>query len=77
MTKLVTRQIQLIEQLYEFFERVDHSKILDSDTAEKIKKEYNHLIHNYGAEIHSVIRIEEIGWSLLIFQKCRLFSKNN
>ena len=57
MSKLVTRQIQLIEQLYEVFDKfVDQSK-LDSKEVEKIKEEYNMLIKNYGAEIKSVTRI--------------------
>src|ERR671925_2309814 len=57
MSKLVTRQIQLIEQLYEIFDKfVDQSK-LDSKEVEKIKTEYNMLIKNYGAEIKSVTRI--------------------
>ncbi len=56
MSKLVTRQIQLIEQLYDIVEKCDQSK-LDSEQVRKVKKEYNYLIHNYGAEIHSVIRI--------------------
>src|SRR5215218_5315931 len=57
MSRLVTRQIQLIERLYEVFDKfVDQSK-LDSKEVEKIKKEYNMLIKNYGAEIKSVTRI--------------------
>jgi NTE family protein len=56
MTRLITRQIQLIENLYDIFERSDQ---FQSDTSEIriMKKEYSDLIHNYGAEIHSVIRI--------------------
>jgi NTE family protein len=56
MSKLVTRQIQLIEQLYDIVEKCDQSK-LDSKQVMKVKEEYNYLVHNYGAEIHSVIRI--------------------
>jgi NTE family protein len=57
MSRLVTRQIQLIERLYEVFDKfVDQSK-LDSKELKKIKKEYNMLIRNYGAEIKSVTRI--------------------
>src|ERR687898_1146850 len=57
MSRLITRQIQLIEQLYEAFEKfVDHSK-LDPKDVEKIKEEYNTLIENYGAVIKSVTRI--------------------
>lgn len=54
MSRLITRQIQLIEQLYEAFEKfVDHSN-LDPKDVEKIKEEYNTLIENYGAVIKSV-----------------------
>ena len=57
MSRLVTRQIQLIERLYEVFDKfVDQSK-LDSKEVEKIKEEYNMLIENYGAVIKSVTRI--------------------
>ena len=57
MSRLITRQIQLIERLYEVFEKlVDHSK-LDAKEIEKIKEEYNILIENYGAVIKSVTRI--------------------
>jgi NTE family protein len=57
MSKLVTRQIQLIERLYEVFDKfVDQSK-LDSKEVEKIKEEYNMLIKNYGAVTKSVTRI--------------------
>jgi NTE family protein len=57
MSRLVTKQIQLIERLYEVFDKfVDQSK-LDSKEVEKIKEEYNMLIKNYGAEIKSVTRI--------------------
>jgi NTE family protein len=57
MSKLITRQIQLIERLYEVFVKlVDKSK-LDDKEVEKIKSEYNTLIGNYGAVIKSVTRI--------------------
>jgi NTE family protein len=57
MSKLITRQIQLIERLYEVFDKlVDKSK-LDDNEVEKIKSEYNTLIGNYGAVIKSVTRI--------------------
>jgi NTE family protein len=57
MSRLVTRQIQLIERLYEVFDKfVDQSK-LDSKEVKKIKEEYNMLIENYGAVIKSVTRI--------------------
>ncbi len=57
MSRLITRQIQLIERLYEVFDKlVDHSR-LDAKEVERIKEEYNTLIENYGAVIRSVTRI--------------------
>ena len=57
MSRLITRQIQLIERLYEIFEKlVDYSK-LDAKEIERIKEEYNILIENHGAVIKSVTRI--------------------
>src|SRR5918992_6218027 len=57
MSRLITRHIQLIERLYEVFEKlVDQSK-LDPEEIKMIKNEYNTLIENYGAEIKSVTRI--------------------
>jgi NTE family protein len=56
MSKLVTRHIQLIESLYEVFEKFDQSK-LDPEVVKKIKTEYDTLIDNYGAEIRSVTRV--------------------
>ncbi|CAN5195265.1 patatin-like phospholipase family protein [soil metagenome] len=57
MSRLVTRQIQLIERLYDVFEKSDDSKLLTPKEFTKIKKEYNYLVQNHGAEIHSVVRI--------------------
>jgi NTE family protein len=59
MSRLITRQIQLIERLYNIFETggvVDHTK-LDPDEVKKIKTEYNKLIENHGAQILSVTRV--------------------
>lgn len=56
MSKIITRQIQLIEDLYDVFENADQSKI-DKETAERIKKEYERLVNKYGAEILSINRI--------------------
>jgi NTE family protein len=57
MSRLITRHIQLIERLYEIFEKlIDQSK-LDPEEIKMIKNEYNILIENYGAEIKSVTRI--------------------
>ncbi|MBD0359130.1 MAG: patatin-like phospholipase family protein [Nitrososphaeraceae archaeon] len=61
MSRLITRHIQLIERLYEVFEKlVDQSK-LDPEEIKMIKSEYNTLIENYGAEIKSVTRIIRSG----------------
>ena len=58
MSKVMTRQIQLIEKLYDFFEKADNkSRVLSEDVQNKIKKEYHNLVYNYGAEILSVTRI--------------------
>lgn len=61
MSKFITRQIRLIEDLYDVFETADHSKFRRGKI-EYIKDEYGKLVHNYGAEILSVNRIirEEI-----------------
>jgi NTE family protein len=57
ISRFITRQIQLIEKLYEVFEKfVDQSKF-DPGEVEIMKKEYNTLIQNYGAVIKSVTRI--------------------
>ncbi|MGH9977165.1 MAG: hypothetical protein ACRD8Z_15215, partial [Nitrososphaeraceae archaeon] len=59
MSRLITRQIQLLERLYAIFEAkkiVDQSK-LDGDDVREIKAEYNKLIKNRGAQILSVTRI--------------------
>jgi NTE family protein len=57
MSKLITRQIQLIERLYEVFDKLADKSKLDDKEVEKIKSEYNTLIGNYGAVIKSVTRI--------------------
>ena len=57
MSKLLTRQIQLIERLYEVFDKVVDQSKLDPRQVEIIKEEYNMLIENYGAVIKSVTRI--------------------
>src|SRR6185437_13911049 len=57
MSRLITRHIQLIENLYDIVQKkVDMSKI-DPHQLQKIKSEYNTLINNYGAQIKSVTRI--------------------
>ena len=57
MSRLITRQIQLIERLYDIVEKKMDQSTLDPQELEKINAEYNVLIHNYGAEIKSVTRI--------------------
>ena len=57
MSKLITRQIQLIERLYGVFNQFVDQSGLDAKKVAKIKKEYNSLIENYGAVIKSVTRI--------------------
>jgi NTE family protein len=57
MSKLITRQIQLIERLYEVFDKLVDKSNLDDKEVETIKSEYNTLIGNYGAVIKSVTRI--------------------
>jgi len=57
MSKIITKQIELIEHLYEFFERnADPSKIGQTEI-DSIRKQYSKLVSNYGAEILSVRRI--------------------
>jgi NTE family protein len=56
ISRLITRQIQLIERLYGIFDKSDHSKFDPNEVAE-IKSEYDSLIKNYGAQILSVTRI--------------------
>ncbi|MGH9982325.1 MAG: patatin-like phospholipase family protein [Nitrososphaeraceae archaeon] len=59
MSRLITRQIQLIKRLYNIFETdklIDRSKI-NANEVREIESEYNKLIENYGAQILSVVRI--------------------
>lgn len=56
MSGVLTRQIDLIERLYDLFEASGHSGLTEKEAAE-IRSEYNKLVHNRGAEILSVIRI--------------------
>jgi NTE family protein len=57
MSRLITRQIQLIERLYDIVEKKMDQSTMDPQELERIKAEYNALIHNYGAERKSVTRI--------------------
>ena len=76
MSKIMTRQIKLIEGLYDIFEIADLSKV-NSEKIERIKSEYEKIIHNYGAQILTINRIkkERIHESKY-FKKCRFFTKN-
>lgn len=56
MSRYITRQIKLIEDLYDVFETADHLKF-HANKIKHIKEEYGKLVHNYGAEILSVNRI--------------------
>jgi NTE family protein len=57
MSRLITRQIKLIEELYDVFENTRDNLKLHSDKVSFIEKEYNDLINTYGAEILSINRI--------------------
>ncbi len=57
MSRLITRQIKLIEELYDVFENSRENLKLHSDKVSFIEKEYNDLINTYGAEILSINRI--------------------
>lgn len=64
MSRVITRQIQLIEKLYDFFEKTENKdSLVDAgrhgvaDDIEKIRSEYKNLVYNHGAEILSVTRI--------------------
>jgi NTE family protein len=53
ISKLITRQLGLIEDMYQ---ELDFSKI-DSKKLEYIKKEYEQLVNKYGAKILNMTRI--------------------
>jgi NTE family protein len=57
LSKLITRHINLIEKLYDVFEKHTDKNKIDPEEIKTIEKEYNNLIENYGAEIKSVTRI--------------------
>ena len=57
LSKLITRHINLIEKLYDAFEKYADKTKISSDELNNIRNEYDNLIENYGAEIKSVIRI--------------------
>ena len=53
ISKLVTRQLELIENMYS---ELDLSK-MDSNKSKYIKKEYQQLVNKYGAKILNITRI--------------------
>ncbi|MGA9171576.1 MAG: patatin-like phospholipase family protein [Nitrososphaeraceae archaeon] len=57
MSRLITRHIQLIENLYDIVQKKVDPTEIDRHQLEKIKSEYNTLINNYGAQIKSITRI--------------------
>ena len=57
MSRLITRHIQLIENLYDIVQKKVDPTEINRHQLEKIKSEYNTLINNYGAQIKSVTRI--------------------
>ena len=56
LAKFITRQINLIEELYDVFEASDHSKF-NPQKIRFIKEEYDAIVNNHGAEILEVSRI--------------------
>jgi NTE family protein len=57
LSKLITRHINLVEKLYDIFEKYTDKTKIKGDELKAIKEEYANLIENYGAEIKSVTRI--------------------
>jgi NTE family protein len=55
ISKLITRQLELIENMYS---ELDFSK-MDSKKVDRIKKEYQQLVRNYGAKILNITRISK------------------
>lgn len=62
LAKFISRQIRLIEELYDVFESTEHSKF-DRQKIKFIKEEYDAVVNKHGAEILDVSRIsrERIG----------------
>ncbi|HEY7227424.1 MAG TPA: patatin-like phospholipase family protein [Nitrososphaeraceae archaeon] len=56
MSRLITRQVNLIETLYDIFQEVDQSKI-DKDKIDYINKEHSTLVQKHGAKILKLHRI--------------------
>ena len=62
LAKFISRQIRLIEELYDVFESTEHSKF-DRQKIKFIKEEYDAIVNKHGAEILDVSHIsrERIG----------------
>ncbi|MGB5090840.1 MAG: patatin-like phospholipase family protein [Nitrososphaeraceae archaeon] len=56
MSRLITRQVNLIETLYDIFQESDQSKI-DKDKINYITQEHSILVEKYGAKILKLNRI--------------------
>ena len=56
MSRLITRQVNLIEMLYDVFQESDQSKI-DKDKIDYINKEHSTLVEKHGAKILKLHRI--------------------
>ena len=59
MSRLITRQVDLIETLYDIFQDSDQSKI-DKDKIDYINKEHSLLVDKYGAKILKLNRITKV-----------------
>ena len=59
MSRLITRQVNLIETLYDIFEATDQSKI-DKDKIDYINKEHSTLVEKHGAKILKLNRITKV-----------------
>ena len=59
MSRLITRQVNLIEALYDVFQESEKSKI-DKDKIEYIIKEHTSLVQKHGAKILKLNRITRI-----------------
>ena len=59
MSRLITRQVNLIEALYDVFQESEKSKI-DKDKIEYIVKEHSSLVQKHGAKILKLNRITRI-----------------
>jgi NTE family protein len=56
MSRLISRQVNLIETLYDIFQESDQSKT-DKDKIDYITKEHSILVEKYGAKILKLNRI--------------------